>query len=236
MRRFIITIITLLTFASCKQKPQDSNFSKSDYLSQGFIANEDSLYSEFNEYVFKNSLCENCDTAWGEMAYMKVDSSSYMGRFSLEAKRYSDSIEVTYFYNKSTTPKARILLTINYNRSITRTLDTIFSFVSNPKHFRVDKYEQPDTRTDIFGIEKGDVVVKDLRIEMKPINTLQNLTVFIHANPKGTKINDDNKDYLKRQLFGEEHLLKKINNVDFKFSDTLNPNLLTLDEARSKLK
>lgn len=171
----------------------------------------------------------------GEMAYQKVDSSSYMGRFSLEAKKYSDSIEVTYFYNKSTTPKARILLTTNYNRSLTKVLDTIFNSVSTPKHFRVDKYEQPDTSTDIVGIDNVSVVVKDLRIEMKPFDTLQDLTVFIHAKPKDTKITDENKDYLKRRFFGEELLLKRINKIDFKFSNTLNSNLLTLDEARSKL-
>lgn len=184
----------------------------------------------------KNSLCEKCDTSWGEMAYQKVDSSSYMGRFSLEAKKYSDSIEVTYFYNKSTPPKARILLTTNYNKRLTGALDTVLNSVSAPKHFKVDKYEQPDTRTDIFGIDKGDVIVKDLRIEMKPFDTLQTLTAFIHANLKDIKITDDNKDYLKKQLFGEELLLKKIKDVDFKFSDTLKSNLLTLNEARSKLK
>ena len=235
MRPFIITII-LLTLISCKQKSQDDNPSKPDYLSKWFIANEDSLYAEFVQYVNKNSLCDHCDTTWGEMAYQKVDSSSYMGRFSLEAKKYSDSIDVVYFYNKNSNPKARILLTTNYNLRLTKALDSLFNFVSTPKHFKVDKYEQPDTRTDIFGIDKGDVVVKDLRIEMKPVDNLQMLTVFIHANPKDTKITDDNKDDLKKQLFGEELLLKKIKDVEFKISDTIHSDLLTLDVTRSKLK
>lgn len=236
MRLFIIITILFLTLISCDEKPQEKDFPKSDYLSEWFVANEDSLYTEFTKYVTENSLCDKCDTTWGEMAYQQVDSSSYMGRFSLEAKKYSDSIEVTFFYNKSTTPKARILLTTNYNRGITRALDTVFNSVFTPKHFKVDKYEQPDKRTDIFGIDKGVVVVNDLRIEMEPYDNLQNLTVYIHAKASDTKITDDNKDYLKRQLFGEELLLKKINNVDFQIADTINANLLTLEEVRSKLK
>jgi hypothetical protein len=230
MRAFIITIL-LLTLISCKHRPQDNNPSKRDYLSTWFLDNEDSLYTEFIQHVTKNR-----DTTWGEVAYQRSDSASYMGKFTLLAKKYCDSIDVTYFYNKSTNPKARILLTTDYNKGLTQALDSIFNFVSTPKHFRVDKYEQPDTRADIFGIEKGYVVVKDLRIEMKPVDTLQNLTVFIHANPKDTKITDDNKYYLTRQLFGEELLLKRIKDVDFKISDTINSGLLTLGEARSKLK
>jgi hypothetical protein len=235
MRLFIIAII-LLTFISCKQKQQDNNSSKADYLSKWFVTNEDSLYVEFIQYVTENSFCDHCDTNWEEKAYQKVDSNSYMGRFSLETKKYSDSIDVVYFYNKSTIPIARILLTTNYNQKLTKALDSLFNFVSTLKHFKVDKYEQPDTRSDIFRIAKGDVIVKDLRIEVTPIDALQNLKVFIHGNSKDTKITDDDKDNLKKRLFGEELLLKKIKEVNFKISDTLHSDLLTLDEARSKLK
>ncbi|RZK04209.1 MAG: hypothetical protein EOO46_17120 [Flavobacterium sp.] len=187
------------------------------------------------EKIQTTSLCKTCDTTWGEMAYQNLDSATFMGRFSIEAKRYCDSIDVTYFYNKSRTPKARILLSLNYNKNHTEALDTVLNSVA-PKHFVVDKYEQPNRTADIFGLENGDVIVKELRIELMPHGNLQDLIVFIHGKPKSKTIANDEKDYLLHQLFGEELLLKKINNVDFKFTDTLNSNLLTLNEARIKLK
>jgi hypothetical protein len=223
-----------LTLFSCSQKQQNAKPNK-DYLSRWFNENEDSLYREFISNVKVSSLCSTCDTSWGEMAYQKVDSSSYMGRFSLEAKKYCDSIEITYFYNRNgSTPTVRILLSTDYNRKFTTALDTILNSIT-PKYFVVEKYEQPDLRADMFSNDNMHVAAKELRIDMKPHDTLQNVTVFIHGNPKST-MTDDFKDFLKRQLFGEELLLKKISDVDFKFTDGIDNNLLSLEEARLKLK
>lgn len=234
IKSFLITLSVGVLF-SCNTKPEKNNVLQPDYLSEWFIDNEDSLYAEFTRYVYENSFCDDCDTTWGEMAYQKVDSSSYMGRFSLAAKKYADSIDVVYFYNKSTSPKERILLTTNYNKRYTNALDTIFNHVPSPKHFRIDKYEQPDTRTDVFGIDEGYVIVNDLRIESIPFDTLQNLIIFIHTKSNGKVVSGDNEDYLKRKLFGEELLLKRVNDITFKFSDSINTDLLSLDEVRRKL-
>lgn len=232
--RLIISILSILLL-SCKQNQQDNNVLKPDYLSSWLIANEDSLYQEFVRYVNEYSYCKTCDSNWTEKAYLRVGNDSYMGRFSLEAKKYCDSIEVTYFYNKNSSPKCRILLSTGYNKRLTIALDTLLTYSFQLKHFKLEKYEQPEKKVDIFGIDEGNVVVKDLRIEMEPIDTLQNLTIFIYSKLKNTKITDDNKDFLKRSLFGEELLLKKINNVDFKITDTLYSDLMTLEQVRSKL-
>jgi len=234
MRPYILSALLILSLFSCDTQ-QDRKAIKTDYLSNWFVENEDNLYKEFIEKVQTTSLCKTCDTTWGEMAYQNLDSATLMGRFSIEAKRYCDSIDVTYFYNKSRTPKARILLSLNYNKNYTEALDTVLNSVA-PKHFMVDKYEQPDMTADVFGLENGDVIVKELRFELVPHGNLQDLIVFIHGNLKSKTIANDEKDYLLHQLFGEELLLKKINNVDFKFTDTLNSNSLTLNEARIKLK
>lgn len=235
MMKGLLIILGAGILFSCNTKPGKNNDLQPDYLSEWFIDNEDSLYAEFTRYVYENSLCNDCDTSWGEMAYQKVDSSSYMGRFSLAAKKYADSIEVIYFYNQSRSPKARILLTTNYNKRYTKALDSIFNYVPAPKHFKVDKYEQPDTRADIFGIDEGYVIVNNLRIDNIPFDTLQNLVVFIHAKSNSKVITRDNEEYLKRKLFGEELLLKRINDITFKFSDTINTKLLSLEEVRRKL-
>lgn len=225
----------MFILVACDQKSHKEQPVRQDYLSKWFAENEDSLYSEFLRRVQATALCKTCDTTWGEMAYQQGDSISFMGKFSLEAKKFCDSIDVTYFYNKTKTPKARILLSVNYNRNYIKALDTVFNFIT-PRDFKVDKYEQPDLTADIFGLDNGDVVVKDLRVELTPFDTLQKVTVFIHGNPINKTITEDNRLFLKHQLFGEEILLKRISDVDFRFSDTISSKFLTLDEARSKLK
>ena len=232
---YFILFISLLT-ASCVHKTQDNPFIKQDYLSKWFIENEDSLYKEFENHVAKNSLCLKCDTTWGEMAYIQFDSVSFMGRFSQQVIKYCDSLQVTYFYNKNGKKTVRILLSTGYNRKFTKALDSLFTGVIKPKYFIVDKYEQPDTNIDIFSLNNVYVIVKDLRIQMNPIDTLNNLTLYINAKPKDTVINFDNKGIFIHQIFGEEILLKKINNVNVKFCDTIKQNLLSLNEALSKLK
>lgn len=236
MRHYYFILFISLLAASCVHKTQDKQFIKQDYLSKWFIENEDSLYKEFENYVAKNSLCAKCDTRWGEMGYIQFDSVSFMGRFSNLVTKYCDSLQVTYFYNKNGKKTVRILLSTGYNRNFTKALDSLFTGVTKPKYFIVEKYEQPKIKVDIFTLNNVSAIVKDLRIQMNSTDTLNNLTVYINAKPKDTLINFDNKEFFIHQIFGEEILLKKVNSVDIKFCDTIKQNLSSLNEAFLKLK
>lgn len=132
----IITLFLLAVTLSCHDRQQSKTIGNVDYLSKWFNENEDSLYAEFIRQVQTDYLCKTCDTIWGEVVYERADSMSYMGRFSQQAKKYCDSIEVSYYYNKSTTPKVRVLLSLNYNRNYTKALDTILNSVT-AKHSRL---------------------------------------------------------------------------------------------------
>jgi hypothetical protein len=236
MRHYYFILFISFVAASCVPKTQDKEFIKQDYLSSWFIQNEDSLYKEFENHVAKNSLCAKCDTTWGEMAYIQFDSLTLMGQFSNLVTKYCDSLQVTYFYNKNSGKRVRILLSTGYNKKFTTALDSLFTGVPKPKHFIVEKYEQAETGADIYSLNNVDVIVKDLRIQITTIDTLKNMTVYINARPKDTAIDFDNKEFFTHQIFGEEMLLKKINNVNIKFCDTIKQNLLSLNEALLKLK
>jgi len=236
MKIYKIFAISFLMLISCNENRQYEVSLKKDYLSQWFIANEDSLYNEFIRYVAGNSLCDKCDTNWSENAYQKWDSTSFMGRFSQQVTKYCDSLQVTYFYNKNAVPKVRILLSTGFNRKFTKAIDTIFNYVPTPKHFKVDKYQQPETRADVLSINNTNVVVKDIRVQMTPLDTLENLIVYMKPNLKDTTIDNDLKAAVIHDLFGEEILLKRINAVTLVFCDSIKPNLLTINEARLKLK
>lgn len=235
MKTNLLIIFASIVFAACQPASPTQPQNRSDYLSSWFEQNEDSLYSEFIRQVQATALCATCDTSWGTMVYQTLDSATFMGRFSLEAGKYCHSIQVSYFYNRQKAPQARILLSVNYNRQYARALDTILNSIT-PKYFAVNKYEQADTSTDIIGITNADVVVKDLRLELTPIDSLKRITVWIHARPKDTIISNESGEYLTHLLWGEELLLKKIEAVRFRFSDTLNNTLPTLNQVRSQLK
>jgi hypothetical protein len=143
MRYSIILLLFALILFSCGSNTKTPNNPKRDNLSEWFISNEDSLYTEFVNYVFENSLCSQCDTSWGEMTYMKIDSNSYMGRFSLEATAYCDSIEVNYIYNKYSNPKTRIRFATHNNEKCNEILDTVLIFLENPKFFKIEKSKKP---------------------------------------------------------------------------------------------
>ena len=110
MRHYILIISIAFGIISCNQKAKDIPIPKPDYLSSWFIQNEDSLYNEFNQQVQAELFNKNHDTNWGEYAFQNADSTKFMGLFTLEVKKYCDSSDVTFFYNKSTTPHVRILL------------------------------------------------------------------------------------------------------------------------------
>ena len=240
MRHYILLIFIFLGVLSCKQKNKDTSIPRPDYLSTWFIQNEDSLFNEFNQEVKSELFNKSNDTNWTEYAYHNTDRTKFMGRFTLEAKKYCDSLDVTFFYNKTTIPHGRILISTDYNKRFTKALDTIFNFVSIPKYFKIQKYEPSNydtTRNEILNLfEIGDIAYKDLRVQMIPLETLQNITVYIPTKSKQAKITDDEYEILRTQLFGEELYVKKINELKFILCNTIKPNLFTISEALNKLK
>ncbi len=236
MRHFTVIILISLGILSCKQKVKEVTMPRPDYLSVWFLQNKDSLFNEFNQQVQTELFSKNHDTNWGEYAFQNGDSSKFMGRFTLEAKKYCDSLDVTFFYNKSTDPHMRILLSTNFNRKYIKAIDSIFAPIPKSNYFIIDKYEQPDTSADIFSINNINAIVKELRIQLTPIDHLTNLIVYIKAIPKKTSIDEEQKEFFIHELFGEELLLKKLNIVEIKFTDSIMPNLLTLQEVRKKLR
>lgn len=236
MKACIFILVISLVTISCKENSLDTSVPETDYLSTWFIQNEDSLYYEFIKTVKDNFLSGNTDTSWGEVALKSADSLTFMGRFTLETKKYCDSLEVTFFYNKGNTPHSRILITTNYNRTLTKALDSIFKIAPNPKHFVIEKYEQPNWDSDGFAFPNLNIDNKDLRILIKQNGKFSSLKIYIFTKNKNVTIDNENQEILKKGLFGEELLLKKIDEIEFHFTDSINHNYLTLNEARNKLR
>jgi hypothetical protein len=235
MKQYLYLLLILL-FISCKEKKQTTSQIKEDYLSQWFNTNQDSLCTEFTNKVFATAFCKKCDTTWGEMAYEQYDSTSYMGRFSLLAKKYCDSIEVTFFYNKNSTPKTNILLTAPYSKKNAQAIDTILDFINDNKYFQVDKYIQPDTSVGSIGMRGWQFIIKDMRIKTLTTSSTTNLTVSVYKKWIKNEFTPDYYDALKKELFGEDLLSKKINQIDFVFSDSINNDLPTVYETLINLK
>jgi hypothetical protein len=236
MRPYILIILFSCAALSCKQNSEKKSIQKIDYLSNWFIQNEDSLYDELTRLATKE-LKGYDDEKYGYTSNHQPPDT-YMGRFTQQVKKYCDSLDVSFSYNKNFNPKANILITTNYNRRLTKALDTILNSVSHPKYFQLFKYYQSstDSTTDILTLDNGDVVLKDLRVQIIPTKDLYDLIIYIPTKETNKKVSESDYEFLRTELFGEELFLKKINNLTILFSETIKPNLLSVFEARNKLK
>jgi hypothetical protein len=234
MRQLLLIIISATVFATCQEPSKTKEKLSKDYLSEWFEQNEDSLHKEFLTYVIANSLCSTCDTTWGEMAYQKIDSTSYMGRFSLEAQKYCNSIRVTYFYNKYTFPTTRIQLSPNYNKKCIVAFDSIFRHIDTPKYFKIEKYKQAEERANVLSFQNGNIVVKDIRINTSSSGHIFDLTIYLKA--ASDELIVEAQERLQKILFGEELFLKKIGKVGLVPYQELPDTLMTVQQIREILR
>ncbi len=236
MRHYILILLFSFAALSCRQNSEKKSIQQIDYLSKWFIQNEDSLYGELTRLAAKE-LKGYDDEKYGYTSNHQPPNT-YMGRFTQQVKKYCDRLEVSFSYNKNLNPKADIFITTNYNRRLTRALDTILNSVSHPKYFQLIKYHQSstDSTTDILTLDNGDVVLKDFRIQIIPSNNLYDLTVYIPTKDINKKVSERDYEFLRTELFGEELFLKRINNLTILFSNTIKPGLLSIFETRYKLR
>ncbi len=237
MRFFIPVIVVSIFLFSCNPKNKVNDFPKIDYLSNWFIQNEDSLYAEFMNLVSKDALAgPRTKNSWTVRAFLQYDTLTYMGKFTVEARKYCDSIQVVYSYKNTNPPESRILLSIDYNKRFVRALDTIMNLPVASKYFKIQKYEprEGEFETNDFSFENGDVYTDSLRGVIENRESPYNITVFIAKRDKNAKLLVDLNNGFAKSLFGEELLVKKIGTVKFKYSDTIKPGL-TIKQLVDKL-
>ncbi|HTB53276.1 MAG TPA: hypothetical protein VK718_10940 [Ferruginibacter sp.] len=237
---FLFSCNQVLSQTIIKTKKLDSSkhlTPKFDHVSLWLIENEDSLYSEFIAKANAALVANGPRAIESEPVDMSSnDESTYMGRFTEEVtKEDSDSLYVSFYYTKSSN-LSQICITALLNKKYALALDTILNPIPNLKHFKIQKYLPADTTIDSLNgiLPDINIAVKDLRIKMSTVGSLQNIIVYIHGDSKD-KINGQTYIELAGPLFGEEIFLKKINSLQFEFCHSIKPGLLTIQEARVKL-
>ncbi len=231
----IIIVASFIVTSSCKHKNRDISLSQQDHATIWFIENEDSLHSEFIKVVQEQLENKNYDSSWQESAFQSRDSSTFMGRFSLEIQRDCKGLTVTFFYNKGTEPHSKILVSTEYNKHFVAALDTILNVVEKPKFFTIEKFEQPDIQSQRYRLKNFTINKNDIRIFIKENNQNLDLKVFLYAKDKEAELYEEEKEFIKKSLFGEELLLKKINSCDFFITDTIDFKLMAYSKAMLKL-
>jgi hypothetical protein len=206
---------------------------KKDYLTTWLEVNEQNVYAELMRKAGTDP--ENNTSNTGvEKALFVTDTTNYLGKFTFQAQRYCDSIQVWYYYKitkNPDSPEFRILLTINYNKNYVQALDTILSSFKSQSHFIVVKYEPPDVLPDIYRFQNGDVIVKDIRSEIR-ISTPPYDVIFYIGRSKNKQLIKEIDGKLQKSLLGEEILMKKVRKVKFTDNDSILVNPLTVAETR----
>jgi hypothetical protein len=183
---------------------------------------------------------DSMNTNWTsqEFGYLQCNPATYTGRFTLEAKKYCDSIQVTYFckiYRNAELTETRIQLSINYNKQFITALDTILNYAAHSKYFKIEKYVPPIVKSGIYKFNNGDVIIGNLRARIDNSDPPSNITIFIADKSKSSKLLKEINNDLSKAIFGEELLLKKIGLINYKYSDTIESGLLTINQLREKL-
>lgn len=231
--RYITIIIISISFLSCNQKHDNSESKQKDYLTQWFLKNEDSLFMDFSNQVqgIKGQ------TNWLGGTFHNEDTTNFVGKFTFQAKKYCDNLDVSFIYDNRNAPHMQTLISASYNRKYTKALDSLFNPIPTSTYFYIQKYEQPSIRLDSLALfQELNLQSNDLRVSFTPVDSLFNVSVFLFSGTKKIELSDADKELLKKKLFGEELLLKKINEVTFIPVDKITPNLLTLNQIRTKLK
>jgi hypothetical protein len=225
-------ILSLLILAGCqtsiKREPE-----KKDYLTTWLELNEQKVYEELIRKAAADP-ANRPSNIGTEKAFFESDTSTYLGKFTFQTQRYCDSIQLWYHYSITNDPHApefKILLTINYNKNYLQALDTILTSFKSRKHFTVEKYEQPDILPEIYRFQNGDVVVKDIRSEIRNSTPPYDI-IFYVSGLKNKKLIKEIDGHLNKYLLGEEILLKKVRHVTFAESDSILNNTLTVVETR----
>jgi hypothetical protein len=230
--KLTLYLLSLIILAGCKTNV-NTEPQKKDYLIIWLELNEQNVYEELIRKAAADppNRPGNIGT---EKAFFESDTSTYLGKFTFQTQRYCDSIQLWYHYSITNDPRApefEILLTINYNKNYLQALDTILTSYKSRKYFTVEKYEQPDILPDIYRFQNGDVVVKDIRSEIRNSTPPYDITFYI-SGLKNKQLIKEIDGHLQKSLLGEEILLKKVRHVTFAESDSILNNTLTVVESR----
>ncbi len=201
---FFTLLITILI--SCKNKQSERNHTLTP-VSLWLVQNEDTLNNYFREFIKGDPRLKGHDAIYLEYT---IDTSVFK-TLNRKIAQYDSCIVVHINYRPKAKHAFEILLTSDYKKGCTSSIDKIFSDIDTLKHFYIVKYRPAE------GPFSG---------YMNGTDTINPEQIKFTVNPTGNKydvvfyttkvIGKSSKEYLTQDIFGEEVLLKKINKIDYR--------------------
>jgi hypothetical protein len=235
MKKFSFQIaIALLIVLSCKETYHSKGYEKQDFLSSWLIEKEDSMYQDLLTFVRTDSSFVHSPTGVVR-AFTLEDSVTYLGRFSREAKRYCEGIQVIYSYKIGDTLSGSISLSIDYNKSLVAAIDSLLLLPVVPRHFKVEKYKAASCQSCTFLFTHGRIQTDSLRAKVENMQHPYVIKIFVLDKTGNQQLLTECSESLGEDLLGEELVVKKVSGFKYALTDTLPRGLFTITQLKERL-
>ena len=206
MKSLILFTLILTTLSSCKNQSQESN-RKLTPLSLWLVQNEDTLNSYFTEFIKGDPRLKGHDAIYLEYT---IDTSAFK-ILNSKIAQYDSCIVVHINYRPKAKHPFEILLTSDYKKGCTSSIDKIFSDIDSLKHFYIVKYRPAEGLFGGYINDKDTINPEQIKFTINPDGDKYDLIFYTTKS-----IGPTSKEYLTHDIFGEEVLAKKINKVDYR--------------------
>jgi hypothetical protein len=231
--RALLRIIVTIWLLSCNQSRTEEPLKAPDVISKWLVQNEEALHKDLLNYIKDESVRYPNDNDWFEREYELFDTTRPVGQFTKMVMQRGDCMGVRFIYNKRETPRAKILITANYQKRCASTVDSILKEVGETKFFAIQKFEPSSNEMTLYQFEEGQVSSKDIAAVIENHSYLYNIKFYVKG--KEIKLAEETKEELAKQLLGEESYLKKVGSITWQ-SDTLTKTkTLTIGELQRLL-
>lgn len=225
MKSIILFALILTTFSSCKQQSQEINH-KLTPLSLWLVQNEDSLNNYFKEFIKGDPRLKGHDAIYLEYT---IDTSIFK-ELNRKVAQYDSCVVVHINYRPKAKHPFEILLTSDYKKGCTSSIDNIFSDIDSLKHFHIVKFRPADGLFSGYINDKDTIDPEQIRFAINPAGDKYDLIFYTTKS-----IGQTSKEYLTQDIFGEEILAKKINKIDYRILKDTTIRTKSIQEIRKYL-
>jgi len=222
MKPLIFFILTLSVLFSCKNKLKGSNHALTP-LSLWLVQNEGTLNNYFKEFVKVDPRLQGHDAIYLEYT---IDTLAFK-TLNSKIAQYDSCIVVHINYRPKAKHPFEILLTSDYKKGCTSSIDNIFSDIDSLKHFCIIKYRPAEGLFSDYVNDKDTINPEQIKFTITPVGDKYDLTFYTTKS-----IGQTSKEYLTQDIFGEEVLTKKINKIDYRILKDTTTGTKSIEDIR----
>jgi hypothetical protein len=222
-----LVFLLLIILSSCIEEHKKEQHKQLTPLSRWLVDNEDSLFHSIQQTFNADSLPDQLLNKENfHRDYYITDG--ILGVLREKIKSYKDCIEL-YYIRRVQSKGPAILLSPEFDKNCINGVDSIFNDIDSLKYFKIQKYHPPEELFSMFVVKNDSLNPAEIFFKLTPQENVFDLDIFIKKD-----IPDEAKDLLLSSIFGEEIILKRLRNINYKVTTNIPPGAKTIQEIRER--